>query len=151
LVLEELDSEQTMDKMADLIIRLNRLGYRTQTFEHEIIVELDERSRIRGTCEQIERILPTLSKGANSRMAVFSGYRELQRRIAAVPERSGLKRAVRTKRSKKKKRGHRKKGKIKVISARIPTASIETQGWARSTRFRKSRSQGGLPGLGKHR
>jgi hypothetical protein len=45
-----------------LIIKLQRLGYPTQTFGDHIIVELDDHSKVRGSVEQIERVLPTLER-----------------------------------------------------------------------------------------
>lgn len=142
-----------MDKLAELVTRLKQLGYRTQTFGNEIVVEFDAASRLRGTRDEIERILPALSKGAKleSGRIAFSGHRQVQSRLVSAPKHSARKRFAALKVGKKKKRRPRKIGKIKIKSARIPTASIETKRWARASRFRKSRSQAGLPGLGKHR
>jgi hypothetical protein len=115
-----------VDELAKLISRLQRLGYRTQTFGTEIVVEFDSHSKLRGSASQIERILPRLEKG----------FKPAARLVKPTTG---------------KKKGKRKKGKIKVTSAKVPTVSLETQSWARTTGWRKSRSPGGLPGLGKHR
>ena len=117
-----------MDHISELVLRLRRLGYRTQTFGSQIVVEFDRHSKLRGSETDIERILPRLEKG-------FKPSAKL----------------VKPTNGKKKKRRGRKKGKIKVTSASVPTASLETQAWARTTEWRKSRSPGGLPGLGKDR
>jgi hypothetical protein len=52
-----------VDELAKLISRLQRLGYRTQTFGTEIVVEFDAHSKLCGSASQIERILPRLEKG----------------------------------------------------------------------------------------
>lgn len=142
-----------MDKSVELVKCLNRLGYRTQTFGREIVVEFDAASRFRGARDEIERLLPVLRKLAKSasQKIAFSGSREPQSRLVSVPNLSKRERLAALKVRKKKKRRTKKSGKIKLKSAIIPTGSIETKGWARTSRFRKSRSQGGLPGLGKHR
>src|SRR6202008_229069 len=57
----------TMDRMTALIIRLQRLGYRTKTFGDEIVLELGAHSRVRGSSEQIERLMPRLTLKAPER------------------------------------------------------------------------------------
>jgi hypothetical protein len=47
----------------DLIIRLNRLGYRTQVIGGQIVILFRGGSSLSGTREQIEKLLPQLSKG----------------------------------------------------------------------------------------
>jgi hypothetical protein len=68
-----------MDRLVELVTRLNRLGYRTKTFGDEIVVEFDAASRFRGTWDEIEGFLPVLSKGAKSasRRIAFSSSRQL--------------------------------------------------------------------------
>ena len=132
-----------MDRLAKLIIRLQRLGYRTQTFGDKMVLELDVHSRMRGSSEQIERILPALEKGANNVPGTAANRFQKKGSTRASSGRgrfTGLKNA--------KTKG--KKKKIILTSARVPTLSIETQR-GRATNWRKSRSSGGLPGLGKHR
>jgi hypothetical protein len=142
-----------MDRLVELVTRLNRLGYRTQTFGDEIIVEFDAASRFRGTWDEIERLLPVLSRGAKSasRRIAFSGTHKLQMPLVSDAKLSKRERPATSKVGKKKKRRATKTRKIKLKSAIFPTGSIETKAWARTSRFRKSRSQGGLPGLAKHR
>ncbi len=119
-----------MDKLDELIIHLQRIGYRTQTLRDEIVLEFDAHSKLRGSREQIEKILPALIKGGRSRLAA-----------AKI-------RSKKSKTSHSKKRRKRRTGKEIVTSAQVPTLSVETQ---ESTTWRKSKSQGGLPGLGKRR
>lgn len=131
-----------MDRLAELIIRLQRLGYRTQTFGDKIVLELDARSRLRGSIEQIEKVLPALEKGTNS----VTGTAAIRSQRKG-PGRASSGRGGPTKLKSAKLK--RKKKKITLTSARIPTVSIETR--RGGTVWRKSRSQGGLPSLGKHR
>jgi len=51
-----------MGTLDELIIQLHRLGYRTQTLGKEIVVEFEPGSRVRGSQNQIEKILPKLNK-----------------------------------------------------------------------------------------
>jgi hypothetical protein len=48
----------------DLIIRLNRLGYRTQVIGDHIVILFRGGSSLNGTRAQIEKLLPQLSKDA---------------------------------------------------------------------------------------
>ena len=117
-------ARSAIDRLTRLVTRLQRFGYRRQTIGDRIVLELDAHSRLRGSIDQIEQMLPLLEKQATS---------------GARPVRS----------KKGKKKGRKKKrraGKIVVTSAKIPARSAETQ---RGISWRKSRSEGGLPGLGK--
>jgi hypothetical protein len=75
-----------MDRLVELVTQLNQLGYRTQTFGGEIVVEFDAASRFRGTRDEIERLLPALRKGAKpvSGRIAFSGSRQLQRPLVSA-------------------------------------------------------------------
>jgi hypothetical protein len=51
-----------MSEQERLIIKLQRLGYRTQTFSHHINVGLGGRARISLSINQIKKLLPLLAK-----------------------------------------------------------------------------------------
>ena len=86
--------KQAVISLDKLIIRLQRMGYRTQTFGDEIVLEFDAHSKLRGSQEQIERMLPSLAKHS------AGGYQGVGRTLAHL------------KRAKKKKKNKRRKGKI---------------------------------------
>ena len=117
-----------MISLDKLIIQLQRMGYRTQTLGDEIVLEFDTHSKLHGSKEQIQRMLPNLVKHSSQ-------------------DRRGKGQPRNLKWSKKKKRKKRK-GKIIVTSAAMPTVSAETRGLGR---LRRSKSSGGLPSLGKRR
>jgi hypothetical protein len=75
---------RTVDNVAALILRLQRLGYSTQTFATEIVVEFDRHSKLRGSASEIEGILPSLErvlKGGSPRAAKPRGGRKKKRRV----------------------------------------------------------------------
>jgi len=113
-----------MDRLTWLVSRLQRLGYRTQTFGDEFVLELDAHSRVRGSYEQIEGLIPRLTRETAERS-----------RRKAKPQ-------------KKLKRSKRRRVKVSLSSANIPAKSVEAR--PKLTRWHKTRSQGGMPGLGKH-
>lgn len=121
-----------MDKLTALILRLHRLGFRTQTIGTDIIVKLGGRSRLHGSADRIERILPRI---------------EMQPKIALA---AAIK-AIRVKPKKRRVKARKRKGRGKIIveSERIPTISLETKHGRKSNRGFHRAIQGGLPGLGK--
>ena len=112
-----------MDKLTSLIIRLNRLGYRTQTLRDEIVLELDTNSRVRGSYERIEGLIPTLTRKTIK-----------QNQPKAWPKQ-------------KAKKSKRRRVKVKLSSANIPAHSVEAR--PKGNPWHKTRSQAGIPGLGK--
>ena len=123
------DEKRPVTSLDKLIIRLQRMGYCTQTFGDEIVLEFDAHSKLRGSREQIERMLPSLAKHSSK-------------------DRLGKGQPVNLKWVKKRKKSKKRKGKIIVTSAAMPTISAETRGLGR---LRRSKSSGGLPSLGKRR
>lgn len=120
-----------MISLDELVLRLQRMGYRTQTFGDEIVLEFDKRSKLRGTREQFEKMLPGLAK---------HGVENRRRKTQL----KAIKRARKTGKAKKR------KGNIIVASAHVPTISAET----RLGRFRGLRGKqtgAGLPSLGKRK
>jgi hypothetical protein len=111
-----------MDKLSSLIIRLHHLGYRTQTLGDEIVLELGPDSRVRGY-EPIEGLIPTLTLKTTKR-----------NQAKARPK-------------KKAKKSKRNRVKVKLSSANIPAHSVEAR--PKVNVWRKTRSQAGIPGLGK--
>ncbi len=51
-----------MDKVTDLVARLRRLGYEAQKTGDKILVEFDAHSKLIGSGDQIEKLLPNLQK-----------------------------------------------------------------------------------------
>ena len=112
-----------MDKLSSLIIRLHDLGYRTQTLGDEIVLELGPNSRVRGSYERIEGLIPALIRKTTKR-----------NQAKARPK-------------KKAKKSKWKRVKVKLSSANIPAHSVEAR--PKVNVWRKTRSQAGIPGLGK--
>src|SRR5882724_6901686 len=98
-----------MTSLDKLLIRLQRMGYRTQTSGDEIVLEFDKHSKLRGSRGQIEKILPNLVKhpaGASRGKAQLRPLKHV----------------------KKGRKSKRRKGKLIVTSAPMPTISVETRG-----------------------
>lgn len=112
-----------MDKLSSLIIRLHHLGYRTQTLSDEVVLELEHDSRVRGSYERIAGLIPALARKTVKRNQAI-----------AWPK-------------KKAKKSKRKRVKIKLSSANIPAHSVEAR--PKGNMWHKTRSQAGIPGLGK--
>jgi hypothetical protein len=88
-------------KLDKLIIRLQRLGYRTQTIGDEIAVNSEGRSAVRGSKNQIEKLLPSLTKKKKKTRSVSTWslsdhpeYKPPAERIKAVPESPNITNAI---------------------------------------------------------
>jgi hypothetical protein len=114
-------------ELDELILKLNKLGYATQTFSDRIVVDLGRGARASFPTNRLEKITTLLSKSSQ--------------KIESAVRRVGRAKSRRQKRLRKASR------KIKLSSAPMKTGSVETR------RDRKKTwgvgLQGGLPGLGK--
>ena len=99
----------------DLLFRLRRLGYRARAIGMEIVIEFDKHSRLRGSREQIERILPKLKPVANEKRQA-GGQRK----------------------------NKREKGNMIGVSAKIPAMSAEARGFKNMRPSRSSGGLPGL-------
>jgi hypothetical protein len=113
-----------VSQIEELIIKLQQIGYRTQTFGERVIVEFGAQARVSLSAKQLEKLLPYLASGHKPAQNTFKPNGPRKRKRITV----------------------KRQKRAKVRAGRVRAKSAETRRHAKWS----GAYQGGLPGLGKH-